>query len=127
MQAPVSWSHSDPPAAPLRTRSTDVPLKAGGANRDPRNFAATCVHCNARKYTSLLCEIGWELRDPLDDGWDGLLDKYRPLWKTLGEPDAEYHTRWVNAFGWAKEGGTFPTIGAWVDPCAELSSGPTTA
>lgn len=37
-------------------------------------------------------EVGRELQDAEDDGWDGLVGPYRALWQAAGQPDRRYHT-----------------------------------
>lgn len=85
---------------------TNVPevdhVEAGGRGgdwRDPANQVTACVVCNTLKSDhSLSALVDWQLRDPADVRWDGLLSLYRPLWERAGKPAAKWHETWLRAF-----------------------------
>ena len=57
--------------------------------------------CNGTKSNAGLDHLGWTLAEITDSVWDGLTGSYRSLWNAAGQPDANYHRPWLNA--WAPE------------------------
>ncbi|OXM64320.1 HNH endonuclease [Amycolatopsis thermalba] len=62
------------------------PVTRGGDPLDPANIVTACWVCNSAKGNLPLDALGWTLRDPADDGWHGLADRYADLWDSLGRP-----------------------------------------
>ena len=74
-----------------------VPGTRGGSWTDPSNLVAACVRCNTLKADLLVDELGWTVRAPTIEDWDGLASAYDALWASAGSPNPGRHRRWVTA------------------------------
>jgi len=93
------------PAYLLLSTSLDhvQPGGRGGAWSDRDNLVAACWPCNSGKADFTLKELGWGLLDEAEvqSSWDGLTSSYAALWQAAGQPDRQYHRRWLRALGHA--------------------------
>lgn len=89
------------PAYLLVSTSLDqlVPGARGGSWTDPGNLVTSCWPCNTGKADLTIEETGWKLLEEFDvrSDWDGLIGVHRELWQMAGQPDADYHQRWLRA------------------------------
>jgi hypothetical protein len=44
-------------------------------------------------------QLGWTPQPIVDDGWDGLVSLYRPLWECANRTKPAFHLVWMNALG----------------------------
>jgi hypothetical protein len=77
------------------------PYSHGGSDA-MSNLAAACWACNLQKSEFSLERLGWELRQPIASGWDGLVGYCEALWR-VAQPSASpaevrYHNTWLRAF-----------------------------
>jgi hypothetical protein len=89
------------PAYLLLSTSLDHvnPVGRGGSSGGHDNLVAACWPCNSGKADLTLDELGWELRPgvAVQSDWDGLTGSYSGLWEAAGQPDPQYHGRWLRA------------------------------
>ncbi len=76
-------------------RGSRLPWRPRRKWTEESNLVTACNPCNAIKGDFTLEQLGWELQDAEDDGWDGLVGLYRALWQAAGQPDRRYHTGWM--------------------------------
>jgi 5-methylcytosine-specific restriction endonuclease McrA len=89
------------------TRSATIdhvsPHAHGGRNDALDNLATACWTCNTSKGQFTLEQLGWVLREPSKDDWDGLVSFYPALWQAAAgkatPADRRFHTGWMRAFG----------------------------
>ena len=78
-----------------------IPHAHGGSTTDRSNLVTACWPCNAQKGEFTLERLGWELRSPASDEWDGFVSSYPMLWDIarVNAPPAEitYHEGWLAA------------------------------
>jgi hypothetical protein len=74
-----------------------IPVARGGRD-DETNWVTTSMLRNSAKANWALDEIGWSLRPPVDDDWDGLLGFCRDYLDSHPEHlDDKYIARWYRA------------------------------
>ncbi len=89
------------------TRSASIdhvsPHAHGGLDDTLDNLATACWACNTSKGEFTLEQLGWVLREPPHDDWDGLVSFYPVLWQAAIEKatdaNRKYHVGWMRAFG----------------------------
>lgn len=84
------------------SRSTTLdhvsPIAGGGDPLAETNLVTSCWGCNRRKGDLTLVELGWTLRDPVDQEWRGLTELYEPAWIAAGRPQlSETEMTWMRA------------------------------
>lgn len=84
------------PAVISRSPAVDhvVPAAWGGSNQIS-NLVTACTPCNSIKSDMSLEQIGWQLVQVANPGWDGLAHYYEALWNTAGRPKPQYHSAWL--------------------------------
>ena len=70
----------------------------GGSWTSEENLVTACWLCNGIKADFSLEQLGWILREPVQD-WDGLANLYRDFWEKAGRPRPERHLPWMRDLG----------------------------
>jgi 5-methylcytosine-specific restriction endonuclease McrA len=82
-----------------------LPTQHGGTN-DVANLSTACWRCNALKGNGTLEQVGWTLRAPTDQPWDGLGSKLpqllavletTPYLESLVKTTRPYFEGWIDA------------------------------
>jgi hypothetical protein len=89
------------PAYLLLSTSLDHvnPVGRGGSSGDRDNLVAACWPFNSGKADLTLDELGRE-RLPevaVHSDWDGHTGSFPEPWEAAGQPDRQYHARWLRA------------------------------
>jgi hypothetical protein len=72
-------------------------VSRGGGRNDPTNLTTACARCQYQKNNLSLEALGWSIQRG-SAGWTGLIEHYEPLWRQLGQPQANSHRPWIRTF-----------------------------